>query len=325
MPSSISAFKDRPLLRAAIVLIAGCVAIGVAAELAARVGLDRISKTQRRMAEEYRQAIVRSRTDGRRVALFLGNSVLDEGVRFDRVRDRLAPEWDARRFVVEQTFYNDWLYGLRRLLREGAQPDVVVIALTPVQWIRDDIRGDYSAQYLMTTRDAAAAARELHMHPTEGANFLFASLSKFWGTRAEIRNVVLGRIMPDIDRLMTYSAVISTAEINDAEIERVVAVRLARMRELTDAHGARLLALVVPVLNPVDGAKGLVNAGAQAGVPVLAPVNSGTYPSTFYRDGFHLNSTGADRFTEQLVEPLQSTLEKTVGDAGRLRAARTED
>jgi len=307
------------------VLIAGCVGIGVAAELAARVALDHISKTQRRMAEEYRNAIAGSRGDGRRVALFLGNSVLDEGVRFDQVRERLAPEWDARRFVVEQTFYTDWLYGLRRLLTEGARPDVVVVTLTPVQWIRDDIRGDYSAQYLMTTRDAAAAARELHMHPTEFTSFLFASLSKFWGTRAEIRNVVLGRIMPDVERLMTYSSVIDPSVIKDEEVERLVTARLGRMRELTDAHGARLLALVVPVLNPVDGARGLMNAGARAGVPVLAPVNSGTYPATFYRDGFHLNSTGADRFTRQLVEPLQSTLDETVGGTDRLRAARTND
>jgi hypothetical protein len=277
------------------------------------------------MAEEYRNAIAHPQTDTRRIALFLGNSVLDEGVQFDRVRERLAPEWDARRFVVEQTFYNDWLYGLRRLLRDGARPHVVVITLTPLQWIRDDIRGDYSAQYLMTARDAAAAARELHMHPTQITNFMFASLSTFWGTRAEIRNVVLGRIMPDIDRLMTASAVIDRSEIKDAEIERIVAARLARMRELTDAHGARLLALVVPVLDPVDGARGLVNAGRQAGVPVLAPVTSGTYPATFYRDGFHLNSTGADRFTQQLVEPLQSSLNETAKGTDRLRAARGND
>ena len=72
----------------------------------------------------------RTASDGRTHVLVVGNSLLDEDVRFDRLHDALAARWDARRFVVEQTFYYDWYYGLKRLYREGARPDVVVLMLS---------------------------------------------------------------------------------------------------------------------------------------------------------------------------------------------------
>ena len=92
--------------------------------------LDRVSRIQRRTVEEYRLAqTIGADTCGRKHVLLVGNSLLDEDVRFDRVRDALADRWDARRFVIEQTFYYDWYYGLKRLFREGARPDVVIVML----------------------------------------------------------------------------------------------------------------------------------------------------------------------------------------------------
>jgi hypothetical protein len=310
MPSSTSASSARrPAARAAAILIAGCVAIVAFSEGIARLGFDRVSRIQRRTSSEYRGAIAPRDRQAQHGVLFVGNSLLDEGVQFDTLRQRLAPEWDARRFVVEQTYYNDWYYGLRRLFHEGARPDVVVIVLTSRQWTRDDTRGDYSAQYLMTVPDAASAAMALHMHPTQASSFMLASVSRFWGVRAEIRNVLLGRVIPDLGRLMNFSSVVDRNPIRDDSVERIAADRFGRCRDLAAAYGVTVAALIPPVLNPSDGSGGLVRAGQRTGVRVFAPVASGAYPRGFYRDaGFHLNATGARAFTNALAAYLPTHL-----------------
>src|ERR1041385_7708359 len=165
MRSSISGSSVR---RSTLLLLAGCAAVALTVECAARVALDRVSNIQRRTFAEYTLARASgTEASGRRHMLVVGNSLLDEGVRFDQIRDALAREWDARRFVVEQTFFLDWFYGLKRLFAEGARPDVVVGMLSRRQWIRSEIRGAYSAYYLVNTRDVPALARELDLNATQ--------------------------------------------------------------------------------------------------------------------------------------------------------------
>ncbi len=296
---------------ASAALVAGCLIIAAGAELVVRFGLDTMSRIQRRMAAEYRLATSATTRSARHVALFVGNSLLDEGVRFDVLQSRLAPDWDARRFVVEQTFYNDWYYGLRRLFADGARADAIVIMLSPRQWIRDDIRGDYSAYYLMT--DSDAVARAAHMHPTAGTGFMLAAVSNFWGARAEVRNFVLGHILPRFGELMSATAVIDASVLKDDEVERAAASRFQELRDLAAAYDARLLVMVPPVIDPNDGSEGLIRAGRRSRLTVFAPVRSGTYPESFYRDGgFHLNAIGATRFTDALIAPLHAALDAAV-------------
>src|SRR5438045_3193304 len=151
MRSSTSASDVITVRRATRLLLTGCVIIALGAEAAARFALDRTSKMQQRVVVEYRAArqIGYDRREGRTHVLVVGNSLLDEGVQFDRVRTALDDQCDARRLVVEQTSYFDWYYGIKALLDAGARPDIVVVVLSPSQWVRPDSRGDYSAQYLM--------------------------------------------------------------------------------------------------------------------------------------------------------------------------------
>jgi hypothetical protein len=294
------------------VLLAGCLLVALGSEAIARVAFHRVSKIQRRMADEYQaaRAIGQDRSPQTGHLLLVGNSLLDEDVRFDSVRSGLGREWDTRRFVVEQTFYLDWYYGLRRLFREGARPDVVVIMLTTQQWVRSDSRGDYSAQYLMAPVDLPAAARDLQLNATQTTNLALANVSRFWGARAELRNFVLGRLLPDLGRLMDYSSVVDTRTIVEREVTPVARQRIDRLKALTNANGAQLLILLPAVLNRHDGAAALLRAASAAGVPALRPVESGTLPPQQYRDaGFHLNATGASQFTERLIPALRRQLE----------------
>lgn len=290
----------------------GAVVVALGLEAVARVGIDRGSKIQRRMVEEYRAAVALGQ-DGRpgTHVLVVGNSLLDEGVDFPRLQATLQAQAtvDLRRYMVEQTVYYDWLFGLRRLFAEGARPDVVVVMLGTGHWLSPAIRGDYSAQYMMRRDDLPAVARELHMHPTQGTGLLFAGISKFWGARTEIRTFVIRHVMPDLATFMNMSSAVDRRPMVDADITPVLEARIARMRAEVEAHGARLVLVVAPVLNPQDGSGALLVAARSAQVAVLRPVASGEFPATLYRDGFHLNEEGAARFTDRLVPALRAAIE----------------
>src|SRR3954464_15249364 len=161
--------------RGIALLLAGCVAIGLMVEGGARVGFHVASKIQRRFVTEYQRASEITAGDARKHVLLVGNSLMLEGVAFDRLRDALAAQqWDARRLVLERTFYYDWYYGLKRLLESGAQPDVVVLMLSTRQWLSPEIRGEFSAHYLMGAGDVLQLSRELGWHPTKSTNMMFA-------------------------------------------------------------------------------------------------------------------------------------------------------
>jgi hypothetical protein len=298
-------------------LLVGCVLVACAAEGAARFVVDRVSKIQRRTVNEYALAqTIGTDTCGRKHVLLVGNSLLDEDVRFDRVRAALADDWDARRFVIEQTFYYDWYYGLKRLFREGARPDVVVVMLSSRQWIRSDVRGDYSAQYLIDTADLLDVARDLGLNATQTANLIVANTSRFWGARAEIRNFILGRMMPDLGALMNFSSVVDPQTFSAAEVEPTAAERIARLNALTDSYGARLVLVMPVMLDTKNGTAwlGILNAAARKRVTALMPAPSGSFARHLYRDaGFHLNPTGAAAFTDKLIPELQKALSSVIG------------
>jgi lysophospholipase L1-like esterase len=287
------------------------VVIALGVEAAARFGLDRSSKIQRRTVDEYRSARtigLQPEPAGRHV-LVVGNSLLDEGVDFDSLRQALDG-WDARRFVVEQTYYYDWYYGLRRLFAEGARPDVVVLMLSTGQWVSTATRGDYSAQYLFSLTDLPAVARDLHLHPTQATGLFFAGVSKFWAARAEMRNFVLRYALPGIGEVMNQVAPVNRAAFSDTDVESTVGARVEQLKEVVESHGARLVLLVPPLLNAEDGAVGLMQAAERVNVAALRPVVSGSFGPQLYRDsGFHLNAKGASQFTERLAVALRGELE----------------
>src|SRR5437868_3463181 len=114
MPSSISVFdsgglESRPphrAVRAIVQLLAGCAVLLLGVETVSRLGFDRSSKVQRRIAEEYRIAKTIGSGDahGARQLLAIGNSLLEEDIDFDQLCGSLAG-WNARRFTVEETYY----------------------------------------------------------------------------------------------------------------------------------------------------------------------------------------------------------------------------
>ena len=311
MPSSISNSDPR---RGIAWLLVGCLLVALAVEVTARAGFHRASRIQRRFIDEYRSAqrIGVSRA-GKHTVLVVGNSLLLEGVMFDQLKQTLAShDWDAYRLTLERTFYYDWYYALRELYRAGARPDAVVAMLGPRQWIQREIRGEFSAHYLMNGRDVLRVSRELGLNATETTNLLAARTSGFWAVRAELRNFLLPFFIRDVTRLVDRFTRTGPQPLSAVEVEQAAVDRVARLRELTASHGASLALLLPPTLvrgQEGDAWIGLMHAADANTVPFLKPFDASTFgPDMFRDDGFHLNPKGAARYTALLAPALSRAL-----------------
>lgn len=264
------------------------------------------SRIEQREEREYREAVAMRPAAGRRSLLVMGNSLLNLGVEFETLQSGLAPEWDARRLVVEDTGYLDWYYGMRRLAAQGARYDVLAVCLTPRQLLSTGVRGEYFAYRLMQPRDIFGVARDAGLDRTTASSMFFASISAFYGLRSEIRKVLIGRLMPDLPALMSLITARRGSPLSNEEIYRRAVPRLQAYRVVAAAQNA-VFVVIVPPTQEAEGSAALVQAAADAGVPVVTVPRDLTGPADF-SDGFHLNTTGAKKYTAALIPEISKVL-----------------
>ncbi|MGH8546722.1 MAG: hypothetical protein ACREX3_24530 [Gammaproteobacteria bacterium] len=296
-----------------IVILVACMAL-LGIELVTRLVLVKISRVEARGLLEYESVVqTRNHSASQLRILLLGNSLLLEGVDFPVLKAALRPQWYAQRYVVDDTNYYDWYYGLRRLYREGATHDVVALVLTAQQLTSTRVRGSYFARRLMYPADFIAVARATGMHPTQAMDLFFSSISEFYGLRSELRKVLLGRLIPELPALAARFVVYPQWMPDSGQVYRVSLDRLSALRDFSKRMGTSLFLVIPPLSRPadLDGSRDVIRAGATAGVTVLMPIPSGTLPHSAYRDGFHLNGVGAKRFTAALANALTEALSMT--------------
>jgi hypothetical protein len=289
-------------------ILLSCLMLMVAAvENGTRVLVERISRIEGRTAREHAHAIAPP-SGSQPVLLFVGNSLLDAGVQVDRVAKALAKDVEVRRFVVEQTTYRDWFYGLRMLFDEGATPKVVVLMMSVDQLAADHTRGEYSAYRLTSHGDIFDLCRELNLHPTQAAGMLLANYSMFYGLRGEIRKVVLGMTMPDLGLLIARFRPVTISNINsNGSWQTTVEQRAAALRMECERRGSRLV-LALPPGGDYETLLSAKRSAGRSGVDTLLPFGPGEYGAADYSDGYHLNTSGASKLTTQLIHSTQVSL-----------------
>lgn len=284
--------------------------LGATVEATARLAVPRISRIEAREVDEYRAAIA-PRHEGRRTVLILGNSLLGASVQLDRLREGMGASYDVRRWVVDGTFYSDWYFGLRRLLADGARPDVVVVMLSATQLVSGGFRGDYFAHRMMLASDLPQVASDLHLHPTTAAGMLAARASAFYGLRSELRKVLLGRLMPDLPNLLKDLAFKPAPPVSAGELLLTGSGRLQALNAVASASGSRLVFVLVPVPGSrLEYAAPLKKAAADAGVTMILPLNNGELGPADFRDGFHMNEAGSSKYTQALLTELRGVAER---------------
>lgn len=287
-------------------------------ELTVRVGLARISNIEGRTDREYRAArVIRHSTGPVPNVLVIGSSWLLRGVDFPALQKSLATRCTLSRFVVEQTAYLDWYYGMRFLYARGARPDVVVLFLNGTDVAVNDLRGGYSACHLMLFGDVLHAARNAGLSPTGTFSLLLANLSAYYGTRVETRKFVLARLLPSVGKLRGSMVPPPRTPLDPRRAVDVASRRLEEFRALVQSHRGRFLFVEAPCRRPADAAW-MSEASARTGVPVIVPMSAGSlHDADFLEDHEHLNPSGAARYTAALAPLLSKSLESCLPAAAR--------
>jgi hypothetical protein len=312
MPSSTSSFEDEAgartasLRRATWTLLAAAAALYTCSEVVAVLGMEHVSKLHHRIMTDARQAqALRAAPAGQPPeVLFVGNSLLLEGVDFGALAEELRGRFRPRRYVIEATTYDDWLFGLKRLFRHGMRVNSVVLCVDALDFVPNRIRGDFSARVLFDAQDIWPVSRTVGADLTTTSSLYFAHYSMFYASRAELRSVLLGKISPAVVSTLQRSMWGGNVKMPaDSDMVPIMDQKMLEMRKLCAGYGATFMFLIPPIPQGGDGA--IVEAGRETGVRVLWPIPSGSLGAEFYReDGFHLNSRGAARFTQALGETL---------------------
>jgi hypothetical protein len=295
-----------------VLLLVLCTVFCASVELVTAHFFGCVSRIEKRRETEYRDALaIRSaRTRHKTSVLVAGNSLLLEGVDFPQLQLDIGVEIELHRTVFENTSFLDWYYGLQRIFNAGAQPDVTVLVLSPAQLTSDTHDGDYGVHMLVDFRDLTRFAKDTHADRNRISVLALDNLSFFFGSRAEIRTWILGKILPDLSRLtgLFHTHYKADPPTNDAVLE-LATKRLEQLRYLCERHGTGFV-LVVPPTFQDSGANAVLKAGASQGIPVLIPLFPGVLPWSDYSDEIHLNPNGAVKFTPALAASLKQLVEQ---------------
>lgn len=316
MPSSISSSESaaaaaamtgpRRHTRAVVALLLGLASVLIGAEAFTRLVFPRVSKLERRTTAEFAAATsIRPSAAGQLpTVLLLGNSLLLEGLDYQRIRTVMADEARVRRFVVENTTYLDWYFGMKRLLAGGSRPDFIVLCLNPAQLVGSSLRTDYSPYYLMDSGDISVASHALHYDLTEAAGLFFAHYSMFYARRNTLRTFVLNRVDMPYSELVHNLVVRPPVLPKPEELTRIAERRLLDLNKVAASHGVRFSLLLPPGFMP--GEKAVAAAAEQSGTKVMSPIHTNELGREYFADGFHLNQAGAQLFTNAIATELRN-------------------
>jgi hypothetical protein len=269
-------------------------------ELATRFGFRHVSKMERRHATEFAAASSIVARSGQPSVLVVGNSLLLEGVDFTKLSASMPVGDTIQRFALEDTGLLEWQFGIRRLIAAGSRPSHIILALGVPNFSSNTMHTDYSVFYLLRVRDLPDLASRLHYDRTQAADLYFARLSLFFAGRNLIRNFVLNLIAPSYATVLHGLAVADNQPKRHGDLRAPMVKSLLDTRRSCDSIGAQLIVLIMPGFSQAE-ASDVVAAAHRAGVAVLEPVAEGAFPQRLFRDGFHLNAEGSQRFTALLT------------------------
>ena len=310
MPSSTSSSERRDATRAIAALLIGLSAYCLALDIGARAGFARVSRIQGRVARDLwtARALRPRASTGEPTMLIVGNSLLLHGVERESLTRRLAREYQVVLLPIENTQYEDWYFGLRRLFADGARPAIIGVALTTRQLMSSTTFGERFARLLMRPADLLEVKRASDLDNTTASAYFFANLSEWLGSRGEIRSWLFFKLIPGLEEVTALFPPKKADLPPSAQVAAAAMPHLQALDRLCREHGARLVVIVPPTLSE-DGASAAVQAAAAgAGIAFVVPMRPGEISSGDFLDGFHLNPGGAARFTPRLGEALLAAL-----------------
>lgn len=296
-----------------VFLMFGILQYFIGLEIAMRTVVPQISQVERRHNDDHQRAlqVMQKAHDGFETVLVVGNSLLQQGIDREELLKATPPKYRIALFPVENTTYWDWYFGLRRLAREGAAPDVVVLCLNLRQILSNSTNGEGFAHSMMQVGDIVQVARATRLDMTVASNYFFANFSAWLGGRSFIRNWILEKWIPGASALVQLFAAPGRAaqgKSSSTAIPYETLQRLKALQALCKTIGAKFVFLIPPTTNSTDLTSEVQLLAAQADIPVIVPFKPGEMETSVFSDGFHLNAEGAKRFSERLGGAFEDAL-----------------
>jgi hypothetical protein len=292
------------------VLAGICALLVIAIEILSQ-SVTLYSGTYRRVTRQYAEAVgSRPSAPGSPVAvLMVGNSLLLDGVEVDRLQQLTSRSVKIYPIFLEGTEYYDWLYGLRRLFRRGARPQVVIVGLGIHDVLENALRQEFVPRMLLDARDILDASSDLGLNATATSGLLLAHWSSFWDMRHAIRLKIFRRLVPGFEDVYFQDlwSNLRAKRLSPVgpESEAIAISRLRRLRQLAAGYGATVVILIPPTPSLPSTVRQMTIVAQKAGVDTLVPVDPSTVPARYYqRDDIHLNQAGAELFTTALAAAL---------------------
>jgi len=296
---------------AIVLLLLALLLYFAALEFVMQTVVPRVSRVERRHNADRQAALRLSQRvpQGMKTVLIIGNSLLQEGIDRDKLREVSSSQYRVAVLPIENTTYLDWYFGLRRLAMEGSTPNVVVLCLNVRQLVSNSTNGEGFAHSMMWTGDILEVAKTAGLDSTNTSNYFFANLSAWLGGRWFIRNWVLEEWMPNAKTLVDLFT--PRGAVTPIPLETIVEQtiqRLKKLQDLCETFGARFVFLVPPAMSGADSLSKIQSAAAESKISVLIPFNPGEMPAAAFSHGFHLNPNGARIFTERFAILLSESL-----------------
>jgi len=276
-----------------------------AAEVAARYIYPRLSHIEKRIVgDELAVASLAAGSQHDQPSVLLaGNSLLLHALDYPEIQKNLDPNVKAVRYVIENTDYLDWYYGLHRLFAEGVRPTKVLLCLNLGQMLSHGVLSS-SPRQLFLASDLLAVSRDAGLDTTQTSNLVFSHFSALYSAREGIRNYLMNVADPPYARELHRLARQPPKLPAEEDMLRESRARLRQIDKLCRENGAQFVLVVPPLMTDINDL--LLKAGSLEGVEVVAPIASHALGPEFYLDAFHLNEKGATVFTEALTRDIRT-------------------
>ena len=263
------------------------------------------SVTYRRVSQQLNRAVgARPAGTGEPASVvMIGNSLFLDGIQVDRLQELTSERLRIYPIFLEATGYYDWLYGLRRIFRLGARPEVVVVQLEAISLLWNRVRTEYSPMLFFDAPDLVHVSSDLGLGRTAESSLLLAHWSAFSSAHSVIRTQILRHTIPHFSELFVNLLIQARRPTTlRPDTEEIAEARLKTLRDLCDAHRAKLILLAPPVPSSESAVRKLVDIAERIGVATLVPIEPKTLTTRHYEpDVFHLNAEGAALFTSAIA------------------------
>ncbi len=320
MRSSISNSETANAVWGIRLLLLVVITVIVAMEVGARLLVPLVNRNMRRFQTECANATSpRQPTDSAEFGiLLLGNSLTRTDIDLGVLGDALGITRGINQWAIDDTYYLDWYYGLRRAFRGGARPKLVLIGARSSHLLAQRVRGRFFAHYILECEDLPDAALRTGVNLNGVCSMALAQVSAFYGSREETFKRCLTLALPDFPRLGRMMAPkrqnpgVSTSALSIFLVER-----FAELRDLCVRNGSQVIIWIPPAPSQVDPLVQLiVESGRRAKLPVILPGNATSWKDIDFQDGDHMTQEASKRFTSLLAKQLQPHLTRLKSSQG---------